>query len=465
LGWDSGFHYFIPALVPFLFFVPSKSKLIQLMLTIGLVMLYIYLISTYKEAESILSLSEISISFMNYLNITNLFIALSFLGYYYPKATRETEEKLEKSEAQYRAVVEDQTQLICRCKKDWTYTFVNLAFQRYFNMNKDEIINHDKFNMKENREDLENMKENMKRLNLSNPICVNILRVYKNDNTHWTKWINRAIFNNKDNLVEYQGVGQDITEQKKAEDNLNKTLIKLEQSNKELEQFAFIASHDLKSPLNVVTSYINIINHNYADKMNEEDLQLANHVIHRVERMREMIDNILSFSRITTEGESFKVCDMNIILKDALENLQTSIVKNYAIITYDPLPKIIGDETQLVSVFQNLIGNAIKYCEDRQPVVHITVEERENEWLFSVKDNGKGIKEEYQDKIFRLFQRGEKSKITGNGIGLAFCKKIIERHNGRIYFESKLNIGSIFYFTIEKKRELTPIKYKPVKIN
>ncbi len=451
LGWDSGFHYFIPALVPFIFFAPSKSNLIKIILTVTLVLIYSYLNITYMNMKPLLTVNEVSIDFLNYLNIMNLFIALAFLGYYYPKATRETEAKLEKSEAKYRAVVEDQTELICRYKKDGTYTFVNEAFSRYFNIEKNRILNK-KFDMNTNPDDLYLMEEMNKKLTPANTITEIIVRINKDDSTHWIKWIISAIFDKSNKLVEYQGVGQDITEQKKAEENLKKTLIKLERSNKELEQFAFVASHDLKSPLNVVTSYIDIINRNYADKMKEEDLEMVEMVKNRIDKMREMIDNLLSYSRISTEGAEFKKCNVNNVLKDAIENLHLLISEKNAIIKYDSLPELIGDETQLVSVFQNLIGNAVKYCNKNQPIIHIKADERDKDWMFSVIDNGNGIREKYKDKIFMLFQRGGKSKASGNGIGLAFCKKIVERHNGSIWFDSKWGEGTTFYFTIEKKK-------------
>ncbi|MFW5800207.1 MAG: sensor histidine kinase [Spirochaetota bacterium] len=227
----------------------------------------------------------------------------------------------------------------------------------------------------------------------------------------------------------------------------------LEASNKELEQFASVVSHDLKGPLSVVISYINLMKKKYTDK---EAKYLTEQVIQRTHNMLDLIDNLLHYSRAgKVNKEDLEVCDCELILQSATENLKIDIESNNAKITHSPLPKIYGYKVQLISLFQNLLSNAIKYRKEDPPNIHIYAKKtgENNEWLFSFKDNGIGINSKKKDKIFLIFHR-EKAvydKYSGYGIGLAYCKKIVENHNGKIWVESEPDKGSTFYFTINTK--------------
>ncbi|MEH1840272.1 MAG: GAF domain-containing protein [Nostoc sp.] len=237
----------------------------------------------------------------------------------------------------------------------------------------------------------------------------------------------------------------------------------LARSNAELEQFAYVASHDLQEPLRMVTSYLQLLERRYKNQLDANADQFINYVVDGARRMQTLINDLLNYSRVSTRGQPFIPVNCSIVLEQAIANLQIAIMDSKAIITHDPLPEVMADATQLIQVFQNLIGNAIKFCRHQQPRIHIKVGKLDanpegeslnvipsvDEWLFSVRDNGIGLESQYSERIFIIFQRLHgRDKYPGTGIGLAICKKIIERHGGRIWVESKLGEGSTFYFTI-----------------
>lgn len=496
---------------------------------------------------------------------------------------KKTEIKIKESEDRYKAVVEDQTELICRYKPDLTITFVNQAFCKYYNKSKEELIGNnlatqilDKYVPDEVRK---KVTKKMSTLSKNNPNIVIVHSVNFDTEVRLQKSSLRAIFNDEGEIIEYQSVDRDITEQKQAEEELRKfyraveyspsivvitnnkgvieyvnpkfcektgyeyeeavgkspqvlksgyhnyeyykelwntiksdkiwkglfynkrkdgkyywdyasiapvkdesgnithfikvaedvtkkkeaeeklkqTMKELEATNKELEQFTSVVSHDLKSPLNVVISYVNLMKKKYTDK---EANYLTNQVMKRTYNMLDLIDNLLHYSRAgKVNKEDLEVCDCELILQSATENLKIDIESNNAKITHSPLPKIYGYKVQLISLFQNLLSNAIKYRKEKvAPDIYISAEKTEenNKWLFSFKDNGIGINSKKKDKIFLIFHREKtvSDKYSGYGIGLAYCKKIVENHNGKIWVESEPDKGSTFYFTINTK----PIK-------
>ena len=241
----------------------------------------------------------------------------------------------------------------------------------------------------------------------------------------------------------------DITERKKVVEELKQKSEELIRSNTELEQFAYVASHDLQEPLRMVTSYLQLLENRYKDKLDKDANEFIAFAVDGSARMKTLILSLLEYSRVN-KVKPFEEIDVNQLLKDVLKNISTSIKESNAIIKIDELPKIKGDPILINQLFQNLIENGIKFREARTPEIHISGKKENNEYIFSVQDNGIGIKKEYMNKLFVIFQRlNSKEKYPGTGIGLAICKKIVEKHGGKIWVESEENKGSTFYFTIK----------------
>ena len=250
--------------------------------------------------------------------------------------------------------------------------------------------------------------------------------------------------------------GQDITKRKIAEAQLHRTLVDLERSNKELEQFAYVASHDLQEPLRMVSSYTQLLAQKYEGQLDEKAKKYIDYAVDGAVRMQGLINDLLTFSRVNTRGGTLETVDSHSALGEALRNLSATIQESAALVINDNLPNIKADYSQLIQLFQNLVGNAIKFRNaDSPPRIQITASDQGCEWCFSVKDNGIGIDAEYADKVFVIFQRlHTRREYPGTGIGLAICKRIVERHHGRIWFESEPGNGSIFHFTLPKSKEV-----------
>lgn len=253
---------------------------------------------------------------------------------------------------------------------------------------------------------------------------------------------------------EVQGVfaaARDITQRKIMENELKETNVKLKQSNAELEQFAYVASHDLQEPLRMVASYVQLIERRYKGKLDPDADEFINYAVDGANRMRGLIDDLLTYSRVGRLGKPFEPTKLGNVMETVLSNLQTSIADNKATVTYDDLPVVLADSGQMVQLFQNLIGNGIKFHRDEPPQVHVSVKNQGSEYQFAVSDNGIGIDSQYYNRLFKIFQRlHTKQEYPGSGIGLVICKKIVERHGGRIWLESELGKGSIVYFTLAK---------------
>lgn len=245
-----------------------------------------------------------------------------------------------------------------------------------------------------------------------------------------------------------------FTKLKQTERALEKQKIELSRSNAELEQFAYVASHDLQEPLRMISSYVQLLARRYKDKLDEDANEFIEYAVDGATRMQKLINDLLAYSRIGTHGKTFKLTDCERALEQAVGNLEVSIRECRAVIEHDPLPTFICDGLQISQLFQNLINNAIKFRNEETPHIRICAKEKDNEWLFSVRDNGIGIDPKYAEHIFIIFQRlHDRSKYSGTGIGLAICKKIVERHGGSIWMESQPGKGTTFYFSIPKRRE------------
>lgn len=229
----------------------------------------------------------------------------------------------------------------------------------------------------------------------------------------------------------------------------------LEQSNLDLQQFAYIASHDLKTPLRTISGFVDLLQVNYGGQLDAKGVDWIRRASEGTRRLEARINNLLSYSRLDSRGAPFESVDCGTLLKEALEGLEALINETEADITADKLPTIIGDPTQLVQLFQNLISNGIKYRSASPPQVHVSAEEENGEWVFSVADNGIGIDPQHHKRIFELFQRLHKQEdYPGDGIGLTLCRRIVGRHGGKIWLESQLGKGCTIFFALLNKTEL-----------
>ncbi|MGB3223092.1 MAG: ATP-binding protein [Desulforhopalus sp.] len=241
---------------------------------------------------------------------------------------------------------------------------------------------------------------------------------------------------------------------RKSENQLKLTVKEIERSNKELQKFADVVAHDLHEPLRTVSSFIDLLASRYKGNLDEKADRYIAFALEGVDRMSKMISGLAAYARIGTHNREFTPVNLEVILKQVKDGLNKSIEESNTVITHDPLPQIDGDEYQLAQLFQNLIGNAIKFRKkDIPPRIHISSERKENEWLFGVQDNGFGISPEFHDRIFVIFQRlHTRDEFAGTGLGLSVCRKIVVRHGGRIWVESQPEKGSTFYFTLSESK-------------
>ena len=291
----------------------------------------------------------------------------------------------------------------------------------------------------------------------------------------WASTSKMPLYDLKGNIIGTFGLSQDITQRKQAEDKLQYTARKLKQSNRklsksnrelqkaknlltkintelnqsnrELEQFAYVASHDLQEPLRMISAFAGLLERKIFHSLDKEGKEFFFYMTDGAKRMQTLINDLLQFSRITTQANPYTEIDLNEVLTQTIADLQIPIEETHAKITHDPLPVVRCDVIQYGRLFQNLIANAIKYCKN-EPRIHIAAIREEHDWLISFQDNGIGIPSQFTGKIFGLFQRlHQRNEYTGTGIGLAICKKIVDRHGGRIWAESEEGKGSTFFFT------------------
>lgn len=242
----------------------------------------------------------------------------------------------------------------------------------------------------------------------------------------------------------------EIAERKRAEHELAVRAQDLARSNAELEQFAYVASHDLQEPLRMVTSFTQLMVSRYQGSLDKDADEFIEYIADGAKRMSRLINDLLQYSRVGTHGRPLEATDCAAVFRLACDNLRVAIEEAGANISSDPLPTVLGDETQLLQLFQNLLGNALKFRGEQPIRVHVGVEKQNGEWVFRISDNGIGIDPQFAERIFIIFQRLHgRSEYPGTGIGLAICKKIVERHGGRIWVESEPGAGASFYFSLQ----------------
>lgn len=264
-------------------------------------------------------------------------------------------------------------------------------------------------------------------------------------------------------IIQWAGTCTDIDDFKQTQDTLRRINDELEarvsertaelvRSNADLQQFAYVASHDLQEPLRMIASFMQLLEKKYKGQLDEQADRWIDHAVGGATRMQMLINDLLTYARVGTLGNDFRVCKIDEVLSIALKNLQLVVSESHADVTFDALPVLLGDQVQLVSLFQNLIGNAVKYRGEQPPRIHVSARREGQDWLFSVRDNGIGIAPQFSERIFIIFQRLHNRKTyPGTGIGLALCKRIVERHGGRIWVESEPGDGATFLFVLPAK--------------
>lgn len=250
----------------------------------------------------------------------------------------------------------------------------------------------------------------------------------------------------------YVGSCLDISPMKEAKQELDAQTKELKRSNEELEEFAYVASHDMQEPLRLISSYVQLMQRNIHTGNLEEGNVFMKYITESVSRMQSLINDLLQYSRVNRKGSEFSPVDLNEVLSVAVTYLTQRIQENEATVTYDFMPEVNGDQSQLIRLFQNFIDNAIKFkAPERKPIIHISVSEKEKKYEFAISDNGIGIDRKFHNRIFVIFQRlHTRSEFEGTGIGLSVCKKIVERHGGEISVDSEVGKGTTFYFTLKK---------------
>ena len=266
------------------------------------------------------------------------------------------------------------------------------------------------------------------------------------------KWVHEQAeleFDPQGKLLGGFGTTQDITARKQLEEEREQLLVRLMRSNRELEQFAYVASHDLQEPLRMVASFTGLLERRYKDKLDQDAREFIHYAVDGALRMQKLIDDLLTYSRVGARDIPLEPTDCNHLLTQALSNLRVAIEENQAIITSGTLPTIPCNASHMTQLFQNLISNAIKFHGTEAPRITISAEYKQGEWLFSLQDNGIGIDPRYKEQVFKIFQRlHSRDEYAGTGIGLALCMKIVELHKGKIWLESEPGKGSTFYFTL-----------------
>ncbi len=274
----------------------------------------------------------------------------------------------------------------------------------------------------------------------------------------WFKTRALPLFDASGQIIKWFGMNLDIEDLIQAEqtleeneERLTKLNAELQRSNNELEQFAYVASHDLQEPLRMVASFTQLLANRYKGKLDSDADEFIEFTIEGATRLQKLINDLLLYSRINTRSIEFERVDCEVVLENALRNLALFIDESEAVVTHDQLPVIKADATQIEQLFQNLVGNAVKFRGEERPSVHVSSTEKSDAWVISIRDNGIGIDDQFFDKVFEVFQRlHARNEYSGTGIGLSIAKRIVERHGGKIWIESEPGKGSTFFFSIPK---------------
>ena len=360
-----------------------------------------------------------------------------------------TQQKLlEEKLLEYKHFFNNTTDLACIANTQGYFEILNANFEKVLGYSEKELLEN-KFTDFVHPDDVESTLKEIEKLK-TGAVTLNFVNRYrKKDGTYlWFDW--SATPDTASGKL--YAIARDITEKRNAETNLKQISEELARSNQDLEQFAYVASHDLQEPLRTIDNFVGLLDKKYSKQTDKETTQYFKFIVNATSKMQNLIKDLLEFSRVG-KNMLFTIVDCNKVLQEVIADLDISIKESNAKIITATLPVLQGNETELKRLFQNLISNAIKFHKKNVfPEISITVEEKEKEYLFAIKDNGIGIEEKYMNKLFIIFQRLHSAEeYPGTGIGLATCKKIVTMHGGKIWLESKVGEGSTFYFTLPKK--------------
>jgi PAS domain S-box-containing protein len=372
-------------------------------------------------------------------------------------ARREAEERLRESEELFRKTFELAASGVAHVSLDGKFMRVNRSLAEMLGYGEAELIGRSvkEISHAEDR-DVTDAQRALIRAGQRESVRFEKRYLKKNGQVVWVS-LGVALVRDAHGTPQYEvAIFDDITERKQAEAALREAHEELKRSNSELEQFAYVASHDLQEPLRMVSSYTQLLGRRYKESFDADAKEFMGYIVDGAARMKQLIEDLLAYSRVGTKGREFTLVELERALRRALANLKAAIDDSGATITHDPLPTIAADEVQLAQVFQNLMGNALKFRSQRAPRIHVAVEDRGESYELSVRDNGIGIEPQYFERIFMVFQRlHNKGEYPGTGIGLAIVKKVIERHGGHIRVESTPGEGSAFIFTLPKNQKET----------
>ena len=360
---------------------------------------------------------------------------------------KKAEESLKNSEARYRSLYENNMDAILLTKPDGSILSANPAAQKLFRMTEEEMTKIGRDGIVVKNEQLERAIKEREQTGKTN----NELTSKRRDGSTFPVEVTSSIFTDSDGTVKTSMIIRDLTECKKVENELIKTIDELKRSNEELERFAYVSSHDLQEPLRMVTLYSQLLEKRYKDSLDSDADDFIEYIVDNAKRMKYLIDDLLEYSRVSSQAKESENVDLEKVLENILSNLSILIVENNVDVTHDSLPTIFADKNQMMQVLENLIGNAIKFHGKENPKIHISAQEFGGEWLFGVRDNGIGIDPNHQEQIFSIFKRLHiRKQYEGTGIGLSICKRIVEGHGGHIWVESQRGGGSTFYFTLPR---------------
>jgi len=353
---------------------------------------------------------------------------------------KQTEETIIRSNRRLTQVLESIPEIFYELDRDWNYIYANNQLARTFGKEPEDFIGMNIWKMFP-----KNLGTPMEK-NFHEVMEKREVRRFEIKGQYTDVWYLMSAFPTPDGI---SVLGSDITERHRTQRELAEKAAALAKSNAELQQFAYVASHDLQEPLRMVISYLTLLEKRYRDKMDSNANEYIQFAVDGGKRMKELIDDLLSYSRVDAGGKPFVPVEMNVLVSKTLLQLKVPIEESKATIAVDPLPTVEADESQIMQVLQNLIANAIKFRGQAPPKIHIMALSMAGEWIFAVKDNGIGLDMKYSEKIFQMFQRlHTKDQYPGTGVGLAIAKKIVERHGGRIWVESEEGKGAAFFFTV-----------------